>query len=102
MSIESELNEKIEQLEDIFKKEMSELNKQIIMGSPVDKGKFKTSWQLLEFEPSKLSFHMHNPTVYGLGLWRYGKSKQGWSPTGGDELVLKAERRMNEAIRAIK
>ena len=96
MTLEDELNLKLKQAETIFKEEIESLHLKIIDGSPVDKGHFKTSWQILEFEPSEWTFRMINPVKYGVGLWRYGKSKQGWSPRGGDELVMETERRINE------
>ena len=96
MTLEDELNLKLKQAETIFKEEIETLHFKIIDGSPVDKGHFKTSWQILEFEPSEWTFRMINPVKYGVGLWRYGKSKQGWSPRGGDELVMETERRINE------
>ena len=102
MTLEQEFQKQLEQVEQIFKEEISSLHLQIIDGSPVDKGRFKTSWQVLEFDPKELRFHLINPVKYGIGLWRYGKSKQGWAVRGGDELVMEAERKMDERIRNIR
>jgi len=101
MSLEKEFDDKLQQLEEVFKEKISEMHKKIIDGSPVDSGGFKTSWQLLEFDPKKLSYHLHNPKKYGMKLWRFHHSKQGWSPTGGDIIIEEFKKEMNEAVRRI-
>jgi len=87
MDINDEVKRKISKIQDIFREEVSKMHEKIITGSPVDTGRFKTSWQLLEFDPTKLKFHLYNPVEYGLKLWRYKGSNQGWSPSGGDRII---------------
>ena len=101
MDIEFYVNKKLEEVERVFREETQELDTQIIDGSPVDTGRFKTSWQLREFDPRTLRYRRYNPVKYGLKLWRYNGSKQGWSPQGGDILIENYLRRLNERIRAI-
>ena len=98
--IENEFNKQLAQIENIFKEEIGNMHREIIDGSPVDSGRFKTSWQILDFDVKNLTFRMYNPSKYGLYLWRYAKSRQGWSPEGGDSIVRNTEenliRRFNE------
>ena len=89
--MEEEFLKMMGKVETIFKEEMGDLHRKVIDGSPVDKGRFKTSWQLLDYDPKKLTFRLYNPVKYGLALWRYEHSSQGWSPAGGDILVHTAE-----------
>jgi hypothetical protein len=91
MSIKEAVLAGIKEYQEVFKEELTELQSKIIVGSPVDTGHFKNSWQLTTFEPTKLEFRMINPVKYGLALWRYKHSLQGWSPNGGDELVAETE-----------
>ena len=101
MSLAREWKKKLDEVEGIFRDEMSQMHEKIITGSPVDTGRFKTSWQMLEFKPRELKFHLHNPVEYGLKLWRFGTSKKGWSPTGGDRIVRETEQRLAERLRGI-
>ena len=92
------VDKKLKEVEEVFKEETQELHRQIIDGSPVDTGRFKTSWQLREFNPRTLKFRLYNPVKYGLKLWRYKGSEQGWSPTGGDILIENYLRRLKERV----
>jgi hypothetical protein len=102
MSLNSEWQKKLDKIEDIFRDELSTMHERIIDGSPVDTGRFKTSWQLLDFKPRELKFHLYNPVPYGLKLWRFGTSKKGWSPMGGDVIVRETEQRLAERLRSVK
>jgi len=98
MNIFDFVNKELEKVEEVFKEETQELHRQIIDGSPVDTGRFKTSWQLREFNPKTLRFRLYNPVKYGMKLWRYNGSTKGWSPVGGDTLVENYIRSMRERI----
>jgi hypothetical protein len=72
-----------------FKNRVQQLDRELIDGSPVDTGRFKSSWVLRWFDPDKFSYSRFNNIEYGMYLWRYKRSKQGWSPIGGDVMVQK-------------
>jgi len=95
------IDKELEKVERIFREESQELHRQVIDGSPVDTGRFKTSWQLRELNPRTLRFRLYNPVQYGMILWRYKGSNQGWSPIGGDILVENYLRRMRERINTL-
>ena len=102
MSLQDDWERKLDKIEIIFRDELSQMHEKIIDGSPVDFGRFKDSWQMLEFKPRELKFHLYNPVEYGLKLWRFKHSKQGWSPTGGDAIVRETEQRLAERLRGVR
>ena len=76
---------------DTLQKRLDALENEILEGSPVLTGYFKSQWHTKK-DYSNFRFSMSNDTVYALALWRYHHSKKGWSPITGDIVVEKHKR----------
>ena len=84
----------------IISSNLDGMEDEIIRGSPVLTGYFKSQWKTHK-DYSNFTFRMSNDVVYGLKLWRYHHSKKGWSPYTGDMVVSKHSQKLAEDIKKI-
>jgi len=101
-SLEEELLVIVEQAKTAFKETVESLNSKIIEGSPVDKGRFKTAWEVKDYDLDTFTFIMRNDVVYANKLWRGDHSKKGWGVMGGEPIIESHEELLKKKSRGIK
>jgi hypothetical protein len=101
-SLESEFDEILKQAQEAFKKVAVGLQNDIVDGSPVDKGRFKTSWRIDDLNLDTFTFKMSNNVEYANKLWFGGNSKKGWGVLGGVPLIFKWHGILEDEFRKIK
>jgi len=101
-SLTDDFKQILGQAETAFKETIQSLQNEIVGESPVDTGRFKTSWEILDFDVKTFTFQMENNIPYALELWYGGNSKKGWGEFGGRPILDKHDDMLQDKFKNIR